>query len=569
MRPRSLRARLLTGFVLVAVPPLLALALIVDALVTRSFDDAASRRLAAALGAMQARLESMRRTATERVSAAAREDLPSGRLDEEERTRCDRIAVKRELPLVAIADAAGRLLCSHHWPAGFGLRDDATALTPDGSLRFEKVAEGYGMSERLAVTATRPGVFRGEPVVLRGGVFLDPPLLSELSGLMQCQVGLRDEPRGLWIAPQGSPLAAWARPALAAPTGGVELPAGSFRWAASSIGEGLFLVVAVPRDDLQIVIGTVRRLALAVAGGALLLALVSSVWLSGRIAGPVRSLAGGARRVAAGDLSARVDTAGPGEVSELAEAFNRMIAELQESRERLLQAERVAAWREMARRMAHELKNPIFPIQVSIETLRRAYDRAEPEDAEGGLGTLIRDSCDTILQELQALRGVIDEFSRFARMPQPRPQPLDANVAVEQALDLQQARAGGVRVERELAPGLPAVMADRDLLARAVSNLVANAFEAMGEGGTLRLRTAAAAGAVRIEVEDTGPGLTDEQRTRLFTPYYTTKAGGTGLGLAIVQGIVSDHGGRIEVQSVPGAGTTFAILLPAAPPVRS
>jgi signal transduction histidine kinase len=130
-------------------------------------------------------------------------------------------------------------------------------------------------------------------------------------------------------------------------------------------------------------------------------------------------------------------------------------------------------------------------------------------------------------------------------------------------------RAGSVRVERELHAGLPTVMADRDLLARAVGNLVANAFEAMGDGGTLRLRTAAAAGGVRIEVQDTGPGLTDEQRTRLFTPYYTTKAGGTGLGLAIVQGIVSDHGGRIEVASAPGSGTTFAILLPCLGPVRS
>jgi two-component system sensor histidine kinase HydH len=154
-------------------------------------------------------------------------------------------------------------------------------------------------------------------------------------------------------------------------------------------------------------------------------------------------------------------------------------------------------------------------------------------------------------------------------MPQPHPQPLDVNLAVEQALLLQQARARNARVERELCPGLPTVMADRDLLARAVGNLVANAFEAMGDDGTLRLRTAAAAGGVRIEVQDNGPGLTDEQRTRLFTPYYTTKAGGTGLGLAIVQGIVSDHGGRIEVASAPGSGTTFTILLPSLGPVRS
>jgi nitrogen fixation/metabolism regulation signal transduction histidine kinase len=569
--PHSLRTRLLTAFVLVAVPPLLALALIVDTLVTRSFDAAAARRLAAALGAMSGRLASMQRGAAERVAAAVREDMPADRGNEEDRALCDRIAAKRELPLLALADAAGRLVCSHHWPAAFGLRDDAPVAASEGSLRWEKVAEGYGMAERLAVTAARPGVFRGEPVTLRGGVFLEPDLLAELSALMQCHVAFRDQARGLWVAPPDSPFTAWESPVLAEPGGDVRLPGGPFRWAAAPLGGSLFLVVGVAKDDLQAVIGSVRRLTLAVAAGALLVALVSAFWLSGRIAGPVRSLAGGAQRVAAGDLSARVEAGGPREVSELAEAFNRMTAELRESRERLLQAERVAAWREMARRMAHELKNPIFPIQVSIETLRRAYDRAAPGagPAADGLGTLLRESCDTILQELGALRDIIDEFSRFARMPQPRPQPLDVNVAVEQALHLQQARAGSARVERELAQGLPTVMADRDLLARAVGNLIANAFEAMGDGGTLRLRTASAAGGVRIEVQDTGPGLTDEQRTRLFTPYYTTKAGGTGLGLAIVQGIVSDHGGRVEVASAPGSGTTFAILLPSLGPVRS
>ena len=564
----SLRARLLTAFVLVAVPPLLALALIVDALVTRSFDAAATRRLQAALGAMQARLGSMTRTADDRVAASVGQDMPAGRWTEEDRSLCDRIALKRELPLLTLVDAAGRIVCSHHWPAGFGLRDDAPALTPDGPLRRERVAEGYGMAERLAVTAARPAVFRGEPVTLRGGVFLDPGLLAELSGLMQCHVAFRDETHGRWVAPVDSPFAAWQAPALGGATGDVRLPGGSFKWATSPMGGGLFLVVAVPRDDLQAVIGSVRRLTVAVAAGALGVALISAFWLSGRIAGPVRSLAAGAQRVAAGDLSGRVETAGPREVSELAQAFNRMTDELRESRERLLQAERVAAWREMARRMAHELKNPIFPIQVSIETLRRAFERDAPgaaeEGAAGGFRPLFRESCDTILQELGALRDIIDEFSRFARMPQPRLQPLDVNLAVEQALGLQQARAGAVRVERDLSPGLPAVMADRDLLARAVGNLIANALEAMSDGGVLRLRTAAGAGRVRIEVEDTGPGLTDEQRTRLFTPYYTTKAGGTGLGLSIVQGIVSDHGGRIEVVSAQGSGTTFTILLPAA-----
>jgi signal transduction histidine kinase len=120
-----------------------------------------------------------------------------------------------------------------------------------------------------------------------------------------------------------------------------------------------------------------------------------------------------------------------------------------------------------------------------------------------------------------------------------------------------------VDIRRDLAADLPLVQGDRDLLARALGNLVSNALDALDGAGTLTLRTARQPDGVRVDVEDTGPGLSEEQRTRLFTPYYTTKRGGTGLGLAIVQGIVSDHGGRIEVTSAPGAGTAFTLFLPA------
>jgi signal transduction histidine kinase len=147
-------------------------------------------------------------------------------------------------------------------------------------------------------------------------------------------------------------------------------------------------------------------------------------------------------------------------------------------------------------------------------------------------------------------------------MPQPRLLPTDANEVVVHVLDLYRPRAGAVRVESRLQEGLPPVAGDRDLLARALGNLVGNAQDAMPDGGILRVSTAVVEGSIAIEVADTGPGLTEEQRTRLFTPYFTTKKGGTGLGLAIVQGIVSDHGGRIQVVSEPGQGTTFTLLLP-------
>jgi nitrogen fixation/metabolism regulation signal transduction histidine kinase len=275
------------------------------------------------------------------------------------------------------------------------------------------------------------------------------------------------------------------------------------------------------------------------------------------LARPIRDLAQGAGRIARGDFDASVEPHGADELGALARAFNTMTEDLRTSRERLVQAERVAAWREMARRLAHELKNPIFPIQVSLDTLGRALER-DP----ASFPDLFRASSGTIRQELEALKRIVEEFSDFARMPRPRPRPTDLNAVAAQALALHRDRAPTVQVESELAEGLPAVTADPDLLGRALSNLVANAVEAMPQGGTLRLRTRADGDHVEVEVEDTGPGLSEEQRTRLFAPYFTTKRGGTGLGLAIVQGIVSDHGGRVDVRSTAGRGTTFTLSLP-------
>jgi two-component system, NtrC family, nitrogen regulation sensor histidine kinase NtrY len=222
----------------------------------------------------------------------------------------------------------------------------------------------------------------------------------------------------------------------------------------------------------------------------------------------------------------------------------------------------VAAWREMARRLAHELKNPIFPIQLSIETLRRVLDQDDGDPRR--FSELFLESSETILDELRSLRKIIDEFSDFARMPRPQLARLDVNAVVSRALDLYRPRADSVAIEAALGGALPQVNGDKDQLGRALGNLISNALDAMPDGGRLAVRTAAAPGVVTVEVEDSGPGLTEDQKTRLFTPYFTTKKGGTGLGLAIVQGIVSDHGGRIQVRSEPGHGTSFTLVLPAA-----
>ena len=566
-RWHGLRGRLLAAFVLVAVPPLLVFAAFVVAMVSERLDRSARQRLGQDLEAVRTRMSGLRRQAEEATATIVREDLPGvGASEDRLRDAAAAIGEKRGLPLVEIVDASGRVLSSHHWEASIGLRERDRELPGSPEFRWETMAEGVGSVERLAVMASRPGSLAGAPVVVRGGYPLDAALLGDLSALMGAEVALRDIARGQWVAPASSPLASIAEAPFsdARHDGTLDLGDGVYRWSAAPLVPALWVVVAMPQTLVAEVTGGLRRLTLGVASLALLAALATALVLSGRIARPVRALAARARGVGAGDLEGPVALDAPDEVGELARAFAAMTEELRVSRERLVQAERVAAWREMARRLAHELKNPIFPIQLSIETLRRALDQDGGQRDAARFQALFRESSDTILEELHSLRAIVEEFSQFARMPPPRLSPTDVSEVAERALALYRARAGATRIETVLPPDLPPAAADRDLLGRALGNLIANALEAMPDGGTLSVRARAVPEGVAIEVSDTGPGLTEEQRTRLFTPYYTTKKGGTGLGLAIVQGIVSDHGGRIQVESAPGKGTTFVLVLPVA-----
>jgi nitrogen fixation/metabolism regulation signal transduction histidine kinase len=240
-----------------------------------------------------------------------------------------------------------------------------------------------------------------------------------------------------------------------------------------------------------------------------------------------------------------------------------MTEQLVEQRDRMIQAERVAAWRELARRLAHELKNPLFPLQITIENLQRARD-ASPEQFD----EVFRESTSTLLAELGHLKTIIGRFSDFAKMPAPELEPVNINQIVREELQLFEAQLqapGGppVKAILELAEDAGEVPADPDQLRRALHNLVLNALDAMPHGGGLVFRTTRHDNKVAIEISDDGDGLAPEECDRLFTPYYTTKQHGTGLGLAIVQSVVSDHKGTITVHSELGKGTTFRIELKA------
>jgi signal transduction histidine kinase len=322
------------------------------------------------------------------------------------------------------------------------------------------------------------------------------------------------------------------------------------------------LLVGSSQQEMIGIERRIRMLAESVVAIGLLISLLLSWWGAARVTRPVRKLAGVAREVSEGNWNARVEEKGGGEVAQLARAFNQMTGQLKEQREHLIQAERVAAWRELARRLAHELKNPLFPLQTTVENLQRAKSKS-PEQFE----EVFRESTGILLAEIENLEKIIGRFSDFAKMPQPELAPISLNEIVRGAVKLFEAQFSAVgrppiTPEFHLAEDLPPIQADAALLRRALENLILNAMDAMPAGGILMLRTTREKGEVHLEVSDTGTGLTPEECARLFTPYYTTKQHGTGLGLAVVQSVVSDHGGRISVESEMGIGTSFHIYLP-------
>jgi nitrogen fixation/metabolism regulation signal transduction histidine kinase len=292
---------------------------------------------------------------------------------------------------------------------------------------------------------------------------------------------------------------------------------------------------------------------------ALGLALMFGGYLNRWLQASVDELTEAATRVGRGDFTTTVRDRPNAAFPATATAFNRMTRDLRDARERLRQTERIAAWQDIAKSLAHELKNPLSPIRLSIETLRKAHERSHDD-----FDALFEDSTKTILQEVERLRSIVDEFSRFARLPAPKLERTDLREVVAQAASL---HAKGEAPVTAALPGSPVdANVDADQITQVLHNLLQNARDAArdahpGGGARVRLELEASADTVYIRVEDNGAGIPADQTGAIFEPYYTRKEGGTGLGLAITQRIVSEHGGRIDVDSERGR-TTFTVVLP-------
>lgn len=474
------------------------------------------------------------------------------------------------LDFLDIADAGGRVISSAHYPARFGYAH-GWAIGPADSAGGPAFLTRVPAQDAPALALgamRRVSAAGGRGVLILAGRKIDSSFLAALEGAPGARVLLWLAGNGVLGAQGPAGNAALLDPLVAEVRRTMKPASGSVQWTADRASaeslhalplekNGALLGALIAATSLADQIRLERSIlvtGLGVGAAGILLGVLLGVWTTARVTRPVGRLVAGARAVAGGDWSAQVDIDSPDEIGELARAFNDMTAQLIAQRDRAVQAERVAAWRELARRLAHELKNPLFPLQITVENLRKAHEMKSPEFDE-----ILKESTATLLNELANLRTITARFSDFAKMPAPRFESVDLNEVVRETVRLHRVL---IEPELDLCEGGVPMEADPEQLRRMLANLILNARDAMPGGGTLRIATERAGQSARLTVSDTGEGLTPEECERLFTPYYTTRQHGTGLGLAIVQSVVSDHRGRIHVMSEPGRGTTFTIDLP-------
>jgi nitrogen fixation/metabolism regulation signal transduction histidine kinase len=309
----------------------------------------------------------------------------------------------------------------------------------------------------------------------------------------------------------------------------------------------------------------------AILGITVAFAITLGILWARRLAARIHRLSTATTQVAAGDLSVRVEP-GPGdEVGALVESFNGMVAELAMSRTRIEYLQKISAWQEMARRLAHEIKNPLTPIHLAAQQLREKYAGEDPQFAR-----LLDQSTEIIEEEVATLRRLTSDFSSFARLPQVKPELVDLGEFLDDcnASLVHIGEQGDVTLIWEMPKSpMPAVI-DRMMMKRVIDNLVRNAAEALdrNEVGQAQIKISATRrgnkrrSEIEIRVEDNGPGIMPEHHPSIFDPYFTTKSEGTGLGLAISKKIVLEHGGRIWIDENAGRGATFVIVIPAAGP---
>jgi two-component system nitrogen regulation sensor histidine kinase NtrY len=488
---------------------------------------------------------------------------PSHKLDYEH-TRalegaCSRAMHGLSLDVLTITDRDNRVLCAPHASGKTSesnfpeVRDRAGRSNGAAFFARETITtEDRGKTESrsvLVVEAARIAEDAPYDVAVAAGRKLDEQLLIGVRGELRTDARVVAAGGEVLVPPAGRE---WARLSPDPPLR-IELPGVDGAPVAA-------IEIAVSDGDMAHVLGKITLSSAALALVALIGVVLIGLLVARRTARDLDQLVAGSLAAARGDLDHRVPVRSQDEIGAVAAAFNFMMEDLRSSKERLVIAERIAAWQEIARRLAHEIKNPLTPIQMAMDTLRKTWKKQHPS-----FGEILEESTTTVMEEADRLKQIVTEFSGFARMPKPEFQRLDLNELVRSALALYQ---GAAPIDIKLFEPLPRIDADKNQLNQVVLNLVENARDAIGPRSdgqiTVSTRLGEAGDRAMLIVEDNGPGIPVDLKDKVFAPYFTTKhsKGGTGLGLAIVHRIVSDHGGRIAVVDAPSGGARFAIELP-------
>ncbi|MDT8325252.1 MAG: ATP-binding protein, partial [Bacteroidota bacterium] len=291
---------------------------------------------------------------------------------------------------------------------------------------------------------------------------------------------------------------------------------------------------------------------------AILVVMISTA-LARQISRPLQELLHATRDISAGNLDRQLNVRGSAEIVDLMDSFNTMTARLRHSQEELAAAERELAWKEMAKQVAHEIRNPLTPMKLAVQHLHRAW-----KDGADQLGDIIEKVTRTLIDQIDSLSRISDEFSRFGRMPRRSTRAINVTDVLTEVASLFRNHEH-ISIDVVADDTLPPVLADREEFARALTNILRNAIQAMHDHGTVSIRATRADAGIILTVEDSGAGIAPDLLPRIFEPNFSTKTEGMGLGLAIVKKIIDDAGGNIRIESTEGSGTRVIIMLPAAP----
>lgn len=461
---------------------------------------------------------------------------------------------------------------------------DLEALDQARQLKLEPAARFRTPEGRATIEITLPIQAEGELLgFVTGGYFLHKHLSQTLKDLMLHPIFLKEGTRLVPLNAPGDTIPDFERESLLAFVGDVDQPFQKISLIGiqhsvshipilapnietpveaerTSEAAGIELILAYSLRDEIALQERLMWFSLVIGGVGLALVYIVSYIVGLQMTKPINQLAAGAAEIASGNLEQQVAVQSRDEIGGLAGAFNQMGAALKASLERQLAAERHAAWADAARWVVHEIKNPLFPIQLSIENLRRGYKDGNNQPTK--FDEIFVQCTDVVIEEVGRLQRLVDEFNEFARMPPPKRELSDLNPIVQNVVNLYAKSVERVQIAVNLAPDLPLLSLDAEQITQALGNLIKNAIEAMPDGGALNVSTESANDMkFWVKIQDTGIGMSPEVLSQIFEPYYTTKDKGTGLGMAIVQRIITDHEGEIFVDSEAGIGTTVSIEL--------